>query len=153
MALFAELRRRNVFKVALLFAVASWLVVWLLDGVRESVTLPVWTETFVYFLIIVGFPLALLIAWAFELTPEGLKREKDVDRGESISPITGRKLDRVIIGQRLGFVYADPQFSDVFAKPLDAKLAALISESGDDELTTAYLENCAMKKGFLESCW
>jgi len=96
MALFAELRRRNVFKVALLFAVASWLVVWLLDGIRESVTLPVWTETFVYFLIIVGFPLALLFAWTYEITPAGLKKAADVDQTQSLVFKTGQKLNAAV---------------------------------------------------------
>jgi len=96
MALFAELRRRNVFKVALLFAVASWLVVWLLDGVQESVALPVWTETFVYFLIIVGFPLALLFAWTYEITPAGLKKASDVDQTQSLVFKTGQKLNAAV---------------------------------------------------------
>jgi len=96
MALFAELRRRNVFKVALLYAVASWLVVWLLDGARESVTLPVWTETFVYFVIAAGFPLALLFAWNYEITPTGLKRAADVDQTQSIVFKTGQKLNAAV---------------------------------------------------------
>jgi zinc protease len=96
MALFEELRRRNVFKVALLFAVASWLVVWLLGGVRDSVTLPVWTETFVYFLIIVGFPLALLFAWTYEITPAGLKKAADVDQTQSLVFKTGQKLNAAV---------------------------------------------------------
>jgi len=96
MALFAELRRRNVVKVALLFAVASWLVVWLLGGVQESVSLPVWTETFVYFLIIVGFPLALLFAWTYEITPAGLKKAADVDQTQSIVFKTGQKLNAAV---------------------------------------------------------
>ena len=96
MALFAELRRRNVFRVALLFAVASWLVVWLLDGLQESVSLPVWTETFVYFLIVVGFPLALLFAWTYEVTPSGLKKAADVDQTQSIVFKTGQKLNAAV---------------------------------------------------------
>lgn len=96
MALFAELRRRNVFKVALLFAVASWLVVWLLEGARESVSLPVWTETFVYFLIVVGFPLSLLFAWTYEITPSGLKKASDVDQTQSLVFKTGQKLNAAV---------------------------------------------------------
>jgi len=59
--------------------------------------LPEWTATFVTVLVIIGFPLALIFAWAFELTPEGLKKEKDVDRSQSITHITGRKLDFIIM--------------------------------------------------------
>ncbi len=96
MALFAELRRRNVFKVALLFAVASWLIVWLLDGLQENVSLPVWTETFVYFLIVVGFPLALLFAWTYEITSSGLKKAADVDQTQSLVFKTGQKLNAAV---------------------------------------------------------
>jgi len=96
MALFAELRRRNVFKVALLFAVASWLVVWLLEGARENVQLPVWTETFVYVVIALGFPLALLFAWTYEITPSGLKKAVDVDQTQSLVFKTGQKLNAAV---------------------------------------------------------
>ena len=96
MAFFAELRRRNVFKVALLFAVASWLVVWLLEGARESVQLPVWTETFVYVVIALGFPLALLFAWTYEITPSGLKKAVDVDQSQSLVFKTGQKLNAAV---------------------------------------------------------
>jgi len=96
MALFAELRRRNVFKVALLFAVASWLVVWLLEGARENVQLPVWTETFVYVVIALGFPLALLFAWTYEITPSGLKKAVDVDQTQSRVFKTGQKLNAAV---------------------------------------------------------
>jgi zinc protease len=96
MAFFAELRRRNVFKVALLFAVASWLIVWLLEGARETVHLPVWTETFVYFVIAVGFPLALLFAWTYEITPTGLKKADDVDQTQSLVFKTGQKLNAAV---------------------------------------------------------
>ncbi len=96
MAFFAELRRRNVFKVALLFAVASWLVVWLLDGARETLQLPVWTETFVYVVIALGFPLALLFAWTYEITPSGLKKAVDVDQSQSLVFKTGQKLNAAV---------------------------------------------------------
>jgi len=96
MAFFAELRRRNVFKVALLFAIASWLVVWLLEGARESVHLPVWTETFVYVVIALGFPLALLFAWTYEITPAGLKKAVDVDQTQSLVFKTGQKLNAAV---------------------------------------------------------
>jgi hypothetical protein len=63
-----------------------------------ALRLPEWTLTFLVFLVVVGFPLALIFAWAFELTPEGIKREAEVDRTEPITHVTGRKLDLAIIG-------------------------------------------------------
>ena len=72
MALFAEMRRRNVFKVALLYAVMSWLVVWFVGAIQSEVTVPVWTEKFMFFVLIVGFPVALWFAWTYEITPAGL---------------------------------------------------------------------------------
>ena len=96
MALFAELRRRNVFKVALLYAVASWLIVWFVDAIQPSVSLPVWTNTFVYFILAVGFPVALLFAWTYEITPSGLKKAVDVDQTQSIVYNTGQKLNAAV---------------------------------------------------------
>jgi zinc protease len=96
MALFAELRRRNVLKVALLYAVSSWLVLWFVDALRAEMSLPGWTETFVYFVIVVGFPVALLFAWTYEITPAGLKKAADVDQTQSIVFKTGQKLNAAV---------------------------------------------------------
>ena len=98
MSLFSELRRRNVFKVAVAYLVVSWLLLQVLDVVMPFLDLPLWVGTFLLLLIAVGFPFAVIFAWAFELTPDGIKREKDVDRSASVTPVTGRKLDFIIIG-------------------------------------------------------
>ena len=96
MALFAEMRRRNVFKVALLYAVLSWLVVWFVGAIQSEVTVPAWTETFMYFVLIVGFPVALWFAWTYEITPVGLKKAVDVDQTQSIVYKTGQKLNAAV---------------------------------------------------------
>jgi zinc protease len=96
MALFNELRRRNVFKVALLYAIASWLAVWLVDGVQARFTLPVWTETFTYIILALGFPVALWFAWTYEITPVGLRKADDVDQTQSIVYKTGQKLNAAV---------------------------------------------------------
>jgi zinc protease len=96
MALFSELRRRNVFKVALLYAIASWLVVWIMGGVQERFALPVWTETFAYFMLAIGFPVALWFAWTYEITPVGIKKAVDVDQTQSIVYKTGQKLNAAV---------------------------------------------------------
>ena len=98
MSIIKELKRRNVIKVAIAYAVAAWLLIEFSATTFPMLRLPEWTATFVTVLVIIGFPLALIFAWAFELTPQGLKKEKDVDRSQSITHITGRKLDFMIIG-------------------------------------------------------
>jgi len=96
MALFAELRRRNVFKVALLYAVSSWLIIWFVGAIESEVTLPAWTNAFVLFVLAVGFPVALQFAWTYEITPAGLKKAVDVDQTQSIVYKTGQKLNAAV---------------------------------------------------------
>jgi len=98
MPLFAELRRRNVFRVAAAYAVVGWLLVEVASVVLTTFKAPEWVMQAFTLLVILGFPLALIFAWAFELTPEGIKREKDFEPGKSITRQTGRKLDFAIIG-------------------------------------------------------
>jgi TolB-like protein/Flp pilus assembly protein TadD len=106
MSLFEELRRRNVFRVAIAYVVATWLILQVADVVLNNFGAPAWVFKSLVFIIIAGFPLALIFAWAFELTPEGLKKERDVDRSRSIARKTGQRLDRMIIGiLALGIVY------------------------------------------------
>ena len=95
---FNELKRRNVFKVAAVYAIASWLLLQVVDVLFPALKLPEWTITFVAALLIIGLPIALILAWAFEITPEGVKLEKDVDQSKSITPQTGQKLNYWIIG-------------------------------------------------------
>ncbi len=97
MSFIKELKRRNVIRVAIVYAVAAWLLIEVSATTFPMLRLPEWAATFVTVLLMIGFPLALIFAWAFELTPEGLKREKDVDHSESITHVTGRKLDFIII--------------------------------------------------------
>ncbi|MGD2032770.1 MAG: adenylyl cyclase, partial [Gammaproteobacteria bacterium] len=97
-SLFAELRRRNVFKVGAAYLVLGWVVVQVTDTVAPAMGLPDFTLKLVIWLGVIGFPFALLFAWAFELTPEGVRRTKDVQAGESITRQTGHKLNYLIIG-------------------------------------------------------
>ena len=95
--LFQELRRRNVFRVGIAYLVAAWLLLQLTDVLAPILALPDWTARFILLLLVIGFVPALIFAWAFELTPEGIKREHDVDRSESTTSLTGRKFDFGII--------------------------------------------------------
>jgi len=96
--IFNELKRRNVFRVAIAYVVVTWLLLQVVDILVPMLTLPEWVGRLVLLLLLIGFPIAMLFAWAFELTPEGVKLEKNVDRSQSITNVTGRKLDRTIIG-------------------------------------------------------
>ena len=96
--LFTELKRRNVFRVGLAYILMAWILLQIADVLFPALSLPEWTTRFIAALLILGFPLAIFFAWAFELTPDGIKRESAVDRIQSITPQTGRKLDFVIIG-------------------------------------------------------
>ena len=98
MSFFDELKRRNVFRVGIAYVVVAWLIAQVADLVFDNISAPEWLMPALLFLLAAGFILALFFAWAFELTPEGLKKEKDVDRSQSITHKTGRKLDFVIIG-------------------------------------------------------
>lgn len=95
--LLSELKRRNVIRVAVAYAVAGWVLMQVAATVLPIFEAPAWILKVFTFLILFGFPIALILAWAFELTPEGLKRETDVDRSSSIGKRTGRTLDRAII--------------------------------------------------------
>jgi TolB-like protein/Flp pilus assembly protein TadD len=101
---FAELKRRNVYKVAIGYAIVAWLLMQVATQVFPFLEIPNWAIRLVIMLIVIGFPIALVIAWAFELTPEGLKRTEDVDVSKSITHKTGRKLDFFIIGVLLAVV-------------------------------------------------
>jgi len=96
--LFQELSRRNVFRVAIAYLAVAWVIMQLADVVLDNIAAPEWLMKALMFFIVVGFPVALLFAWAYEMTPEGIKRERDVDRSTSITSKTGRTLDFVIIG-------------------------------------------------------
>jgi hypothetical protein len=95
--LVTELKRRNVMRVAIAYAIAGWVLMQIAATVLPIFEAPPWILKVVTFLLVLGFPIALILAWAFEMTPEGIKREADVDRSDSITTQTGRKLDRAII--------------------------------------------------------
>jgi len=97
MSLYHELKRRNVLRVAIAYLAGSWLLVEVAETVFPLYGFDDTPARIVVTLLAIGFPLFLLFSWVFEFTPEGLKLEKDIKREESITPQTGKKLDRVII--------------------------------------------------------
>lgn len=110
MSLFNELKRRNVFRVAIAYLAGAWLLTEVAGTLFPAFGIPDWTFRFVVILFAFGFIPTLIFSWAYELTPEGLKREKDVVRDESVTHLTAKRLDGITIGLivvALLFVVAD----------------------------------------------
>jgi len=106
MSFIDELKRRNVIRVAIAYAITAWLLIEISATTFPMLRLPEWTATFVTVLLMIGFPVALIFAWAFELTPEGIKLDEDAVPSKSVPQRTGRTLDFAIIGlMAVGIVY------------------------------------------------
>ena len=99
MSLIAELKRRNVFRMGVAYAIVAWLLVEVASVFMPSLHLPDWTLTLLVFFVILGFPLALVFSWAFELMPEGIKPAKEVAPAESIRQLTRPKLGGSPLGK------------------------------------------------------
>jgi len=130
MSFIEELKRRNVFRVAVAYIVLGWIVVQATDTVAPALNLPDWTLALVTWLGIIAFPFVLLLSWAFELTPDGLKLEKHVTPDESVTRLTGRKLDFVIIGFlsiALFFVMIDQYVLE--DSPVEEKVSSLAEQT------------------------
>jgi len=98
MRFWSELKRRNVVRVAALYIVASWVILQVANVLFDVLELPPeWTRV-VLAVLVLGFPLASIFAWAYEITPEGLKRDSDVVRSSTVAQATARRLDYITIG-------------------------------------------------------
>ncbi len=120
MGFFNELKRRNVFRVGVAYAVAAWLLLQIVDLVLENINAPDWVMQVFMLAMAVGFPIALIVAWAFEVTPDGVKLAKNVDQSESISRATGQQLNRgiiVILSVAIVFLLTDRFRQEPFFKP------------------------------------
>ncbi len=98
MSFFNELKRRNVFRVGIAYAIAAWVLLQIVDLVLENIAAPPWVMQVFMLALAIGFPIAIIMAWAFEMTPDGIKLETEVAPGQSITTKTGQTLNRVIIG-------------------------------------------------------
>lgn len=104
-SLFQELRRRNVFRVAVSYAIVGWLLIEA-SSVMLDVGAPGWVPRAITVLVVLGWPVAIVLSWLYEMTPDGLRRERDIEDSDSIVHVTGRKLDYVImLGLAVGFAY------------------------------------------------
>jgi TolB-like protein len=97
-SLFEELKRRKVFRVTIAYVIVAWLILQVGDTLAPALHLPDWVNSTLAFFLILGFPLAVFFAWAYEITPEGLKKEKDVDHTQPRDRTTNNKLYFTIIG-------------------------------------------------------
>src|SRR5882724_4653054 len=140
---FGELKRRNVYKVAIAYAVVAWLLIQIATQVFPFFEIPNWAVRLVVLLLVIGFPVALILAWAFEITPEGIKRAEDVDLSQSITRRTGRKLDFLIIGVLLLViaVFAYQRFGPgqkVAVATPEKSIAVLPFENRSEDKANAY---------------
>ena len=99
---FAELQRRNVYKVAVAYAVVAWLLIQAGSILFPTFDAPAWVMKVFVTVVFLGFPVALVLAWAFELTPKGIKRTEEVTLGESITHRTGRKITAFVVIAAVG---------------------------------------------------
>ena len=135
MSFFAELKRRNVIRVGIAYVVVAWLIMQFADVVLNNIAAPGWVFQAIMLVLAIGFPLVLLFAWAFEMTPEGLKKEKDVDRSQSIAPVTGKKLNNtilVLMALAIGYLLFD-KFSERGSEPFSQESPVQLSEAGDEK--------------------
>ncbi len=141
---FAELKRRNVYKVAIAYAVVAWLLLQAASILFPTFEAPPWTMKVFVAVIALGFPIAVVLAWAFELTPEGIKRAEDVDPSESVRRKTGRKLDFFIIAVLLLvigillFQRLHPTVSPAVSSSLEKSIAVLPFENLSRDPDNAY---------------
>ena len=98
MSVIAELKRRNVFRVAALYLVAAWVLLQVGELLVGLLALPPWTNKLLFAALLLGFVPALIFSWVYELTPEGLKREHEIERNASVTAETARKLDLIVVG-------------------------------------------------------
>jgi len=116
LSFFKELKRRNVIRVAIAYIVMAWLVMQVADVILNNIEAPGWVFQTILLLLGIGFLVAMFFSWAFEMTPEGLKREHEVDRTQSITPQTGKKLNNLIftaMGLALAYFAYDKFVLDV----------------------------------------
>jgi len=136
MSLILELKRRNVFRIAVVYLVSAWLLLQLTDVLSSLLPVPDWTGSLVVLLLALGFVPVLIFVWVYELTPDGLKREKDVDRTQSMTAMTGKRINALIIVLlvlAIAIVVADRLVPE--SAP-DTESQTQVNQSADSEIVT-----------------
>ncbi len=135
MSFFEELKRRNVFRMAVLYVVATWLLLQVTDVLSSLLNLPRWAGSLVVMLLVLGFPIMLMVSWVYEMTPDGLRREKEIDHSEAVSSETGRKINTLIIVLlvlAIAAVALDrllPEAATIVDAPMSEPVAAVVEDS------------------------
>ena len=158
MSFFSELQRRNVVRVGIAYTLVCWVVAQVTEFAFESFGAPDWAIKSLIVLMLIGLPVVLAFSWIYEMTPEGLKKEKDIDRSQSITPQTGRRIDRVIIAVlviALAFFAFDkygreaaPEVAEVVSQEEPEQVAEVIAADNDaPDNSVAVLPFVAMSSG------
>ena len=108
MSIFAELKRRKVVQVATVYAIVAWILVQIVTAIEEPLALPGWVDTFVIVCLGIGFPVAIILSWAFDVTPEGIKVTGKAEPAGRTSPPAAPTLTYVMQGLILRPVYPRP---------------------------------------------
>ncbi len=139
--LIKELKRRNVFRMAVLYLVAAWLIMQVTEVVITLATLPAWIGRAVLILLAVGFPIALIVSWIYEVTSEGISLEKDIDPLESITHVTGRRMDFVVISMLCAalLMFATDKWWP--RGPIEQSIAVLPFENMSDDASNEYFSD------------
>ena len=143
MQLFKELQRRNVIRVAIGYIVSSWLLLQVADLVLDIIGSPDWVLRTIALVFALGFPIVVFFSWAYEVTPEGVKRESEIDRSQSITHVTGRKLDYSILAVlviSLAYFVWETSFSDRTGDVVKPQGVESVAESQAIELADTALK-------------
>lgn len=134
-----EIKRRNVAKVAVLYLIAAWLILQVAELLFDAIGVPEEFLRFIIAVVILGFPLVLIFSWVYEVTPEGIKREKEIDRSQSITAETGQRINRMIVVLLVLTiaVVALDRLVPESAEPTDTVVAAKGATSEGDAATDA----------------
>jgi TolB-like protein/Tfp pilus assembly protein PilF len=141
MGLVSELRRRNVFRMGVLYVVAAWLIMQVAGVLMDLGALPVAIGLWVLVVLVIGFPIALVFSWLFEVTPEGLALEKDVPEGASITHITGRRMDFIVIALLSAALFLFAWHTWWPSTPTDKSIAVMPFENMTDDPDQEYFSD------------
>ncbi|MGI9291412.1 MAG: tetratricopeptide repeat protein [Gammaproteobacteria bacterium] len=145
MSFFNELKRRNVVRVGVAYAVATWVLVQIGDVAAENFEAPAWVMKMFMTALIAGFPIVLFFSWAYEITPDGIKKESEIDHSQSITSETGKKLDYVVIALlviAIGFIGYDRMMPEASPEPVAVEQASTtVAPASTEQVQTSDIED------------